>query len=39
MAVRDGSAGAEEPGKASVAPTVSLNGKRPSEKAQVLEQA
>ena len=39
MAVRDGSGGAEEPGKAEVAPTASLNGMRRSEKAEVLENA
>jgi hypothetical protein len=33
--VRDGSRGAEEPGKAGVAPTASLNGLRRSEKAYV----
>ena len=31
MAVRDGSAGAEEPGKAEAAPTASLNGMAPPE--------
>ena len=36
---RDGSAGAEEPGKAGVATTASLNGMRRSEKAEVLEKA
>ena len=35
MAVRDGSGGAEGPGKAGVAPTASLNGMRRSEKAKV----
>ena len=39
MAVRDGSGGAEGPGKAGVAPTASLNGMRRSEKAKVLEKA
>ena len=37
MAVRDGSGGSEEPGKAGMAPTASLNGMRPSEKAEALE--
>ena len=32
-----GSRGAEEPGKAGVAPTASLNGMRRSEKAEVLK--
>ena len=39
MAVRDGGGGAEGPGNARVAPTVSLNGMRLSEKAKVLERA
>jgi hypothetical protein len=39
VAVRDGSGGAEEPGKAGVAPTASLNGLRRSEKAEVPEKA
>ncbi len=42
MAVRDGSARAEEPGKAGLATTASLNGMmhmRRSEKAEVLEKA
>ena len=41
MAVRDGSGGAEEPGKAGVATTASLtnDGMRRSEKAEVLEMA
>jgi hypothetical protein len=39
VAVRDGSAGAEEPGKAEAAPSTSLNGMRRSEKAEVLEKA
>lgn len=34
-----GSGGAEAPEKAGVAPTVSLNGTRLSEKAKVLERA
>ena len=37
--VRDGSGGAEEPGKAGVASTASLNGMRRSEKGEVLEKA
>ena len=37
MVVRDGSRGAEDPGKAGVAPTASLNGMRRSEKAEVLK--
>ena len=37
--VRDGSGEAEEPGKAGVASSASLNGMRPSEKAKVLEKA
>ena len=36
---KEGSSGAEEPGKAEVAPTASLNGMRRSEKAEVLENA
>jgi hypothetical protein len=39
VAVRVGSAGAEEPGKAGVAPKASLNGMRRGEKAEVLEKA
>ncbi len=39
MAVKDGSGGAEAPGKAGVAPTASLNDMRRSEKAEVLEEA
>jgi hypothetical protein len=39
VAVRDWSGGSEEPGKAGMAPTASLNGMRPSEKAEVLERA
>jgi len=39
MAIRGGSGGAEEPGKAEAAPIASLNGKRRSEKAEVLEKA
>jgi hypothetical protein len=39
MAVRDGSAGAEEPRKAEAAPTASFNGMRRSEEAEVLEKA
>jgi hypothetical protein len=35
----DGSGGAEEPTKARVAPTASLNGMRRSEEAEVLEKA
>jgi hypothetical protein len=37
--VREGIGGAEEPIKAGVAPTESLNGMRRSEKAEVLERA
>ena len=37
--MRDGSGGAEEPGKGGVALTASLNGMRRSEKAKVLEKA
>ena len=37
MAVRDGSGGSEEPGKAGMASTANLNGTRRSEKAEVLE--
>ena len=39
VAVRDGSGGAEEPGKAEVEPTASLNVMRRMEKAEVLEKA
>jgi hypothetical protein len=35
----DGNGGAEEPIKAGVAPTASLNGMRQSEEAEVLEKA
>jgi len=34
--VRGGSREAEEPGRAAVAPAASLDGTRPSEKAEVL---
>jgi hypothetical protein len=37
VSVKDGSAGAEEPGKAGVAPTASLNGMSRSDEAKVLE--
>jgi hypothetical protein len=37
--VRDGSGGAEEPKEAGVAPSASLNGKRRSEEAEVLDRA
>ena len=39
VAVRDGNGGAEEPGKAGMAPTASLNSMRRSEKAEVLKMA
>ena len=39
MAVRDGSAGAEEHQKAEAAPIGGLKGVRRSEKAEVLEKA
>jgi hypothetical protein len=39
VAVRDGSGGAEGPGKAGVAPTASLDGMKRSEKAEVPEKA
>jgi hypothetical protein len=39
VAVSDGNGGEEEPGKAGVAPTASLNDMRRSEKAEVLEKA
>ncbi len=38
-AVRRGSGGAEEPIKAGVAPTASLDGMRRSEKSEVLQRA
>jgi hypothetical protein len=37
--VRDGSRGAEEPGKTGVAPAASLDDMRQSEKAEVLQKA
>ncbi len=37
MVVRDGSGGAEEPEKAGMARTASLNGMRQSEKAEMLK--
>ena len=37
--VRGGSRAAEEPARAEVAPAASLDGTRPSEKAEVLEKA
>ncbi len=37
--VRGGSRAAEERGRAEVAPAASLDGTRPSEKAEVLEKA
>jgi hypothetical protein len=39
VTVSDGSGGAEEPGKAGVSSTASLNGMRRIEKAEVLEKA
>jgi hypothetical protein len=39
VVVRDGGGGAEEPEKAGVEPTASLNGMRRSEKTKVLEKA